>query len=100
MPALEYVKCALANELPMALPLGGVGGGACHDDVHYCEALQSSASTSDDTPLQQITPFELVDLLEWMVSNLGSEGLAIQVEQVTAFIESWKHLSTWKCEKV
>ena len=56
MPALEYVKCALANELPMALSLGG-GGGACHDDVHYCEALQSSASTSDDAPLQQITPF-------------------------------------------
>lgn len=54
MPALEYVKCALANELPMALSLGG---GACHDDVHYCEALQSSASTSDDAPLQQITPF-------------------------------------------
>jgi len=73
------------NELPAML-----GRGAFNDDItrHYLRMIHNSG----DETLKTVSEFELGNLLEWMVGSLGSEGLAVQVEEVDNFIENWKDL--------
>lgn len=73
------------NELPVMF-----GRGAFNDDItrYYWGMIHNSG----DEALEAISEFELGNLLEWMVGSLGSEGLAVEVEEVDKFIENWKNL--------
>lgn len=92
------------NEWPVVLSRG-----CFHDDITamYCKALNAASKANarenadndlgdDHNILSNLTPFELGNLMEWMVSSLGANGLAIEVEEATRFIEHWKQLFTWE----
>lgn len=76
------------NELPHSLQY--------HDDITRYYAMALHTDKDSDDFIQQISEFELGNMLEWMVQSLGSEGLTIHVSEVNSFIEKWLNLFEWE----